>query len=101
VPGDYLAGPAKKGLGPAKNTDQRSFARSRLSAQSHARSVGWLEAWPRLVATQDLELMTQHQDLDLLGPASSEQEQEEREHPPNGKADERRKLVAGTIGLPW
>jgi hypothetical protein len=43
--------------------------------------------------------VTQHQDLDLLRAAASEDEQEEREDPTNGKVDERPELVTGTIGL--
>ena len=93
-----VAVPAKEGLG--SDEERRPAVLRQESAQrTEPRPVGWLEAWPRLVATQDVELVAQHQDLDLLGPARSEEEQEEREDPPNGKVDERPKLVTGSIGL--
>ncbi|MDA8265246.1 MAG: hypothetical protein M0T79_07860, partial [Actinomycetota bacterium] len=40
----------------------------------------------------------QHQDLDLLGPARSEAEQEEREDPPNGNSERGFVLASPTNG---
>ena len=98
VLGDQLAVPAKDGLG--SDQERRPAVLRQESAQrTEPRPIGFAEGWLRLVATQDLELVAQHQDLDLLGPARSEEEQEEREDPPNGKVDERPKLVTGSIGL--
>jgi hypothetical protein len=58
-----------------------------------------LEAGPRLVAAQDLELVAQHQDLDLLGPTAPEGQHHEREHAANGKVGERPQLGAETVKL--
>jgi hypothetical protein len=51
------------------------------------------------VAPQDLELVAQHRDLNLLGPAVPHHEHDEREHATDGEVGERSQAGTETIGL--
>ncbi len=71
--------PAKQRLGP--HAERRPpLPRHKPARRGEPGPIGLLEARSRLVAAQDLELMAQHQDLDLLGLAAPEDQHHEREH---------------------
>ena len=98
VPSDQASVPAQEGLG--SDEERRPAFLCQESAQrSQPCPIDGGEGWPRLLAPQDLELVAQHQDLDLLGVARSQDEQDEREHSTDGEVGERPELVTGTIGL--
>ncbi len=90
--------PAKQRLGP--HAERRPPLRRHKPAQrGEPGPIGLLEARSRLVAAQDLELMAQHQDLDLLRLAAPEDQHHEREHAMDSEIRERPQLGTERNGL--
>jgi hypothetical protein len=90
--------PAKQRLGPDAEC-RPALPRQKSAQRGKPGPIGRLEARPRLLAPQDLKLVTQHQDLDLLGLAAPEDQHYEREHATDGEVGERPPLGTETIGL--
>jgi len=97
VSGDQTTVPAKEGLG-SYSERRPALARQEPTQCCEPDPIGRLEAGPRLPAAQDLELVAQHQDLDLLGPATPEGKHHEREHATDGEVGERPQLRMETDG---
>jgi len=87
VPGDEATVPVKEGLG-SYSERRPALARREPAHRCEPDPIGSLEAEQQLPAAQDLELVAQHQDLDLRGPATPEEKHHEREHAANGKVGE-------------
>ena len=79
--------PAQQGGG--RDHEQRPApARQQTTQGGEQRAVLGLEARSRVLAAQDLELVTQDEDLDLLGIAGAQQEKEQLHHATKRQVDE-------------
>jgi|HubBroStandDraft_5_1064220.scaffolds.fasta_scaffold947214_2 hypothetical protein len=76
VPRNESTALTKQSLGSHIECGPAPLGRSPLRATSQA-PIGGFKATPRLLVSQDLELVTQHNDLDLLGLSSPEDEDQD------------------------
>ena len=98
VSADEATVPAKEGLGSYAER-RPALPRQEPAQRCEPGPIGRLEAGPRLLAAQDLELVAQHQDLDLLGAAATKDEHHEREQSTDDEVGERPQVGTEKIGL--
>lgn len=98
VPRNEAAVPAKHRLG--SHAERRPPLHWQKPAQRGEPSpIDRLQVRSRLLASQDLKLVTQHEDLDFLGLLGLEYEHHEREHTAYSEVGERPQLGTQTIWL--
>lgn len=97
--------PGKRGADASEAVSRVELRAPTAAPSAEAGSAGRaghddrLETRPRLLAAQDLKLVTQHQDLDLLGLAAPEDEHHEREYAAVAEVSERPESGTEMIGL--
>jgi hypothetical protein len=89
VPSDHAAVPAQQRLGPHQE-HLPAVPRQQPRKEGQQCSVLGLQARPGVRAAENLQLMAEHQDLDLLGRSAAEPQEDQGEHSAKGEVHKRR-----------